>query len=101
MRLRKKPVIALARRIEAVLSFRSELAGHFGAALVRAELLDVAVTLLNQDPVPTLFVANPLERLNELAQEAARRFDRLPTELAGSFLGTRAQGIASIVTHNR
>jgi hypothetical protein len=74
---------ALARRIEAILVSRPELAGHFGAALVEAHLVNVAVALNQCPSIPSLFIANPAQRLQELGQEAARRFDRLPSGING------------------
>lgn len=84
----------LARRIAAILSYHSELAGHFGAALVQTGLINVACELLAQTPAPVLFVPDPVARFNELAQEAARRFERLPTGLAGIVPRYRPDGLA-------
>ena len=85
---------ALARRTAAILSFRSELAGHIGAALVQAGLLDVAYKLQAEFPAAALFVPNALVRLNKLAQEAVRRFDRLPSGIGYIVPRHRPQGIA-------
>jgi hypothetical protein len=86
--------IALSRRIAAILSLRSELAGHFGAAIVRAGLMDVALKYKAQTSTPSLFAPNSLAMFNELAQEAARRFERLPTGLSGINPRHRPHGLA-------
>jgi hypothetical protein len=77
---RQAAVAALARRINAILTLRPELAGHFGAALLNTGLFTPCMHLENRDELLTRILVNaPDRRLAELAQDAARRFDRLPT----------------------
>ena len=83
---------ALLSRIEAVLTIRPELAGHFCAALFEAGLTKVAIGLAHCGAVP--FIANPAEQLKELAQVAARRFDRLPTGIGQIAPRQRPPGLA-------
>lgn len=73
----------LCRRIEEVLSIRAELAGHFGAALVQAGLADLMLTLNQSASLPKFLFPDPSAELTELAQVAARRFDRLPYGVSG------------------
>jgi hypothetical protein len=74
----------LARRIELILTLHPELAGHFGAALVEAKFLP---QLMGLEECHALFarvlIAAPEKQLAECAQEAARRFDRLPSGVKG------------------
>ena len=84
---------ALERRVENILSQRPELAGHFCAALFRTELPEVALALNGRDTIPKLLIPHPARRLNELAQVAARRFDRLPTEFGNIKPRQRPEGL--------
>jgi hypothetical protein len=73
-------IAALARRINAVLTLRPELGGHFGAALSETGVLAALMHIENRHELLARILVNaPGKRLAELAQEAARRFDRLPT----------------------
>lgn len=74
----------LVKRINQILTIMPELAGHFGRALVEAELFDRIIRshdLLAM--LKPLLLSNPGDRLTESAQDAARRFDRLPSGVRG------------------
>ncbi len=68
----------LASRIAAVLTVRPGLAGHFGAALAEVGLIRLAFAPANRDALRPMLVPRPGATLADLAQDAARRFDRLP-----------------------
>lgn len=72
---------ALALRIGSILTLRPDLSGHFGAALLAGELLHRMAPRILQCRIE--LIADPRSRLADLAQEAAKRFDRLPTGVAG------------------
>jgi hypothetical protein len=74
----------LARRIALILSLHPELAGHFGAALVAAKFLPQLMGLEESHELfARVLFAAPEKQLTECAQEAARRFDRLPSGVKG------------------
>ena len=72
---------ALANRIGAILTHRPELAGHFGMALVNTGLILLALSPEHGLKLAPVLVPNPIARLEARAQDAARRFDRLPDGL--------------------
>ena len=75
---------SLARRIGLVLTLHPELCGHFGAAFVEAKFLSQLIGLDEcHDLLAKVLVAAPERRLTDCAQEAARRFDRLPSGVKG------------------
>jgi len=74
---------ALANRIGAILSHRPELAGHFGMALVNTGLISLALSPEHRLKLAPVLVPNPVARLEARAQDAARRFDRLPDGVVG------------------
>ena len=75
---------ALMHGVEAALLRRPDLAGHWGHALLEAGvLMRLVSTRKSQDLPEALFVANPRTRLEDAAQEAAKRFDRLPQGVSG------------------
>ncbi|MBF0401165.1 MAG: hypothetical protein HQL90_10405 [Magnetococcales bacterium] len=67
---------ALMRRIVKILTLRPELGAHFDQALLSAGLSRVTEV----DNVAKSL--NPVERLRDLAQDAARRFDQLPNGIS-------------------
>jgi hypothetical protein len=69
----------LTGRLAEIVTMRSDLAGHLGAAAVQASLVE----LLQDERLSGLVIPNPRKRLETLAQEAARRFDRLPDGVRG------------------
>ena len=69
---------AIASRIAAILVLRPELAGHLVGALDEIELLGRALAPEYIGKLQALLLANSA-RLAVLAQEAARRFDQLPS----------------------
>ena len=80
----------LVRRIGEILAVRPELAGHFCKSLVDAGLFERVIGIReHQERLAVLFMADPAARLIENAQDAARRFDRLP------------QGIRELVPRKR
>lgn len=80
---------ALANRIGAILTHRPELAGHFGMALVNTGLISLALSPEHRLKLAPVLVPDPIARLEARAQDAARRFDRLP------------DGVVGIVARNR
>jgi hypothetical protein len=87
-------IAALVRRINAILTLRPELAGHFGAALLNTGLFASCMHLENRDELFGRILINaPDRRLAELAQDAARRFDRLPTGVTGQEPRLRPPGL--------
>ena len=85
---------ALLRRIDQILILMPELASHFGGALAQAGIFNRALRF------PGLFhllqpviLPNPMERLLEVAQQAARRFDHLPAGVRGLDLEKRHPGL--------
>jgi hypothetical protein len=65
----------IANRVDSILSLHPELASHFGVALMEAGLFFQAPAELLQK----VAVAGATDKLFELAQEAARRIDFLPS----------------------
>ena len=84
---------AVGVRVAAILSLRSELAGHFGFALIQAGLPGLMVALGRNEVIPTMLFPNPAIALAELAQVAARRFDRLPNGVGGILPQHRPSGL--------
>ena len=74
----------LVKRINQILTIMPELAEHFRRALVEAELSDRIIRSHDLHAMlKPLLLPNPEERLTESAQDAARRFDRLPSGVQG------------------
>jgi hypothetical protein len=69
----------LANRLSEIATLRPDLAGHLGAATVLAGFSG----LLQDERLSGLTIPNPRKRLQALAQDAARRFDRLPSGVRG------------------
>ena len=84
----------LASRTAAILLLRPELAGHFAAALVEAGLTQLAASLSGHASLPRFLFADPGKELRELAQIAARRFDRLPSGVGRIAPLNRPDGLA-------
>jgi hypothetical protein len=74
----------VSSRIEAILTLRPELAAHFGMALMEAGLFGLVPQIWHKVAVP-----QTPEKLIELAHEAARRLDWLPS------------GLEALVAHHR
>ncbi|MDE0305580.1 MAG: STY4851/ECs_5259 family protein [Albidovulum sp.] len=75
---------ALAQRIGDIFHLRPDLAGHFCMALLEAGLLARMVERPEtHENLSGLLLASPGDRLVEAAQEAAKRFDRLPQGVGG------------------
>ncbi len=69
----------LARRIGDILTLRSELAGHLCRALVDSALFNKIMCKRDfQENLKRCLIPAPADSLAEAAQEAAKRFDRLP-----------------------
>jgi hypothetical protein len=83
---------ALARRIGAILSLHPELAGHCGAALFEANL---PFSAMPADLVSKVVFPEPERHLVDLAQEAARRADWLPSGVKGVEARHRPPGLPS------
>ena len=73
----------LFQRIGAILALHPELAGHFGTALAEAGLMSIASTPGHREALERIFIPDPVKHLVNVAQEAARRFDRLPSGVRG------------------
>lgn len=84
----------LAARTTAILLLRPELAGHFAVALFQSELSQVAVSLNGNSLLPRLLIADPMKELRDVAQEAARRFQYLPSGLGRMVPHKRPDGLA-------
>lgn len=69
----------LIGRLSEVVTLRPDLAGHLGAATVLAGFPG----LLQDERLSGLMIPSPRKRLQTLAQEAVRRFDRLPNGVRG------------------
>lgn len=69
----------LAGRLSEIATLRPDLAGHLGAATVQAGFYK----LLSDERLSGLLIPNAEKRLKVLAQEAVRRFDRLPNGVRG------------------
>ena len=75
---------ALAQRIGDIVHLRPDLAGHFCAALLEAGLFARMVERPEtHEHLSGLLLASPENCLVEAAQEAAKRFDRLPQGVGG------------------
>ena len=75
---------SLAKRISQISMIMPELAGHFGRALVEADLFHQFILSPElQEMLKPLLLSNPRDRLTESAQDAVRRFDRLPSGVRG------------------
>ena len=74
----------LVKRIGHLLSLRPELSGHCGKGLIEAGLFDrIGKSPDHLTALVPLLLPDPVERLTEVAQEAARRFDWLPQGVGG------------------
>ena len=74
----------LILRIGAILTLRPELAGHFGKALMETGLLERVINSSDHEEIlKSLLISDPADRLTEMAQEAGRRFSRLPDGVDG------------------
>jgi len=71
----------LQRQVGNCLSFRPELAAHFGYALLENGLGDIVFALKEAFGGSEAINQPPLIRLRQLIQDAARRFDRIPAGL--------------------
>ena len=81
---------ALLLRTAKIVNVMPELAVHFGRALMNIGIFNRF--LLSHDSSEILkpfMVPNPAERLEELAQQAVKRFDRLPAGIQGFELENR------------
>lgn len=85
----------IAKRTEAVLLLHPELAAHFGIALMEAELFAQAPAELLQK----VAVIDTPERLIELAHEAARRLDWVPSGVEGLVARHRPHGMPMFNSH--
>ena len=75
---------ALVKRVGKILTLQPELAVHFGKALVDTGLFSRLIIFPEyQEMLKQLFVSSPLEHLTAIAQEAVKRFDRLPDGVHG------------------
>jgi len=75
---------SLARRIGEILLRRLELAGHLCGALSDSALLPRIIDMPDHREVLEPFLLpDPEARLVEVAQEAVKRFDRLPHGVSG------------------
>ena len=87
---------ALAQRIRDLLHLRPDLTGHFCAALlvtgILERLLERPEILQHLSSVLVLLRESPETRLAEAAQEAVKRFDRLPQGVDGLHLAERPEG---------
>ena len=84
----------LAQRIGDILHLRPDLAGHFCTALLETELLARMVERPEtHEHLSGLLVASPEDCLIEAAQEAAKRFDRLPQGVGGLQPVKRPKGL--------
>ena len=82
---------SVATRISKILAHRPELRAHFAKAIVDAGLLDRFVRLHDHRQI----LAPPkIKLLVDLAQQAARRFDRLPDGVSGLQPANRPDGLA-------
>ncbi len=85
---------ALVKRFRQILTMMPELAGHFGGALTTTELFQRMIHLPDLlEMLKPLLLSNPGARLTDSAQDAARRFDRLPAGVLGLEPLHRPEGI--------
>ncbi len=84
---------ALARRIGDILLLRPDLVGHLCTALMETGLFERLIgSPETRERLMGLLLASPSELLAEVAQEAARRFDRLPQGVGGLLPIERPEG---------
>lgn len=84
----------LARRIGNILLLRPDLVGHFCMALMETGLFERLVgSAEGRERLKGLLLASPSDHLAEVAQEAARRFDRLPQGVGGLLPVERPEGV--------
>ena len=76
---------ALLHSVESALLQRPDLAGHWTQALLEAGVLMRIISSIDQrqDLPGALLLVDPPTRLREAAQEAVKRFDRLPQGVQG------------------
>lgn len=85
---------ALAKRIGIISRLHPDLSGHFCGALVDAGLLPRMVGKPDtRECLSGLFLASPEDFLVEAAQDAAKRFDRLPQGVSGLEPMERPKGL--------
>ena len=85
---------ALAKRVGIISRLHPDLSGHFCGALVDAGLLPRMVGKPDtRERLSGLFLPSPEEFLVEAAQEAAKRFDRLPQGVGGLQPMERPKGL--------
>ncbi len=87
---------AVVERVGELVVLRPELAGHFGKALLDCGLLH---RILDSAPhcrevLGRLMIPNPVAHLQEVVQEAARRFERLPQGVRGFEPPDRPPGLS-------
>ena len=81
---------ALLRRVGQVMILMPELSTHFGSALMEVGVLNrVLRSHDSRDLLRPFVTSKPEERLAELAQQAVRRFDRLPSGIRALELENR------------
>jgi len=72
----------LLRRVNRLLDLRPELAGHWGKALLDTGILIRSIHQGDHEEVlKRCLINDPLVRAQEAAQDAAKRFDRVPDGL--------------------
>lgn len=77
---REEADAAVFKRIGEILTLQAELAGHYGQALMNAGLFERIVNSpTHQELLRPFLLSDPTARLTELSQDAARRFDWLPS----------------------
>lgn len=67
----------LVRRVGEILKHRRELAGHFSKSLVDLELFS-RITPDYQETLGRLLISKPVDYFKDVAQDAVKRFERLP-----------------------
>ena len=72
----------LSYQIGAIVSRKPELSGHFGVAMLNEDMSPI-VKKPGLEESELLVTGNPGKKLDELVQEAVRRFDRLPQGVVG------------------
>ena len=87
---------AVVKRVGELVVLRPELAGHLGKALLDCGLLDRILDSAAhcRDVLGGLMIPNPAVHLQEVVQEAARRFDRLPQGVRGFEPPDRPPGLS-------
>ena len=90
----------LVRRIGDILALRPELAGHFCNALVDSGLFYRVIRIPeHQERLAPVLDPDPIGRLTEAAQEAARRCDRVPPGVGGLVPHRRPAALPEFNTH--